>query len=86
MFKQIRLVINDQSIVILPVFWIAANLRGYMKQCYHKACDDDTHITDKRMEFAAKIARALISWVDTMAPYPKTTATASECWALCRWS
>ena len=57
-----------------------------MKGCYHKDCDDDTHITDKRVEFAAKIARALISWVDTMAPYPETTGTAGECWALRRWS
>ena len=49
-----------------------------MKQCYHSACDDITYITDDRMKFVAKTARALISWVDTKAPYRKTTAGACK--------
>ncbi|XP_076470399.1 uncharacterized protein YfbL-like [Babylonia areolata] len=53
-----------------------AEYRGYMKQCYHSQCDNLTFATDERMQFAAKISKALVAWVDRRAPSQITDVAA----------
>lgn len=33
--------------------------RGYMKNCYHKSCDDMRHVTPERLQFLAITTHAL---------------------------
>ncbi len=40
-----------------------ANFRGYMQRCYHKKCDDLSHVKEDNLEFLRKSINAVIKTV-----------------------
>ena len=40
-----------------------ANFRGYMQQCYHKECDDISHVKEDDLEFLRRSINAVIKTV-----------------------
>ncbi|XP_078676536.1 uncharacterized protein LOC144913625 isoform X1 [Branchiostoma floridae x Branchiostoma belcheri] len=50
----------------------SAQERGYMKECFHKPCDDTDHVTADNLAFLKKVTDATIATVMQMATYPDT--------------
>jgi len=52
----------------LPAVFLtdSADFRGYMVQCYHKDCDDMSHVTPKRLEFLGQIADSVVEVASSM--------------------
>lgn len=42
------------------LLFFEADKRGYMEACYHKQCDDVTHVTDDNIQFLRTTTQALI--------------------------
>ena len=40
-----------------------ANFRGYMQHCYHKECDDLSHVKEDDLEFLRRSINAVIKTV-----------------------
>ncbi len=40
-----------------------ANFRGYMQRCYHKECDDLSHVKEDNLEFLRRSINAVIKTV-----------------------
>ncbi|XP_035677931.1 uncharacterized protein LOC118416790 [Branchiostoma floridae] len=47
-------------------------LRGYMQECYHKACDNTDHLNQQNMLFLKKVTDATIDAAMTLAVFPET--------------
>ena len=52
----------------LPAILITdtADHRGYMKQCYHKSCDDMSHVTPDMMTFLARTTDSIVKVASNM--------------------
>ena len=52
----------------LPAVFLTdtADFRGYMKQCYHRSCDDINHVTADMMTFLARTTESLVKVASKM--------------------
>ena len=52
----------------LPAIFVtdSADFRGFMKKCYHNACDDMSHVTPEMMMFLARTTNSVAKLVSNM--------------------
>ncbi|KAJ7381125.1 hypothetical protein OS493_004723 [Desmophyllum pertusum] len=52
----------------LPAVFLtdSANFRGFMKQCYHRECDDISHVTPEMMTFLGRTTDSVVEVVSNM--------------------